>query len=128
MAKSYSDLLAARHALDAQIEAARKREAAGVIKRIREAIAVYGLTAEDVFGDVPSKSRVPKISKTTKKGAPRETTRKKTRVKTSHHKRPVKYSDGMGNTWSGGGSMANWLRQKLDEGHSLDEFLVEKVV
>lgn len=137
MAKSYSQLMQERERLDAAIEAARKREVEGVIKRMREAIAVYGLTATDVFGEPPkaqaavkhveAKTRVSvgKKSKGTASG------KRPPKVKAKANpllgrKRPAKYADGQGNTWSGGGLMANWLRDALEKGHKLEEFLVQK--
>ena len=36
----------------------------------------------------------------------------------------VKYRDGDGNTWSGRGKHPGWLTEKLDAGHTLEEFLV----
>jgi DNA-binding protein H-NS len=36
----------------------------------------------------------------------------------------VKYRDEEGNTWSGRGKHPGWLTEKLDAGHTLEEFLI----
>jgi DNA-binding protein H-NS len=38
--------------------------------------------------------------------------------------RPAKYSDGVGNTWSGYGRQPKWLREAVEGGKSLEEFLI----
>lgn len=40
-------------------------------------------------------------------------------------KRPVKYRDESGNTWSGRGLQPNWLKQALAKGSTLESFRVE---
>ncbi len=131
MPKSYSQLLKEREELEAAIEAARRRESEGVIKRIREAIQVYGLSAADLgynsdgtFTPSPTpkprtRAAKPAVKKPRTKKANRESPIKGV-------KKPIKYSDGNGNNWAGGGSMPVWLREKLNQGHSLEEFLVKK--
>jgi DNA-binding protein H-NS len=39
-------------------------------------------------------------------------------------KRPPKYSDGNGNTWTGKGKRPGWLLAKLDEGAKLEDFAI----
>ena len=36
----------------------------------------------------------------------------------------IKYRDDDGNTWSGRGKHPAWLKEKLEAGHQLEEFLV----
>lgn len=105
MAKTYSQLLQGIEALKRQAEERRKKEVAGVIGRIRQAIEFYGLTAADLglggaAAGVAKKARAGKAS--VRGGA--------------------KFSDGAGNTWSGRGPRPRWLREALANGQSLQEF------
>lgn len=81
-------------------ERMKAKEKAGVIGRIRAAIAAYELTPADLFDEpkVPAKRRVAKK----KAGKPRA------------------YSDGM-NTWSGYGTQPAWLREAIASGKTLEE-------
>lgn len=106
--KTYSAILKAISELQGRAEAARIKEAAGVIKRIQDAMQVYGLTVEDLTKQPPAKPRA----------AAKATGRKA--------KRPVKYSDSNGNTWAGGGSMPVWLREQVEQGKDIEEFLTAK--
>lgn len=129
MAKSYSQLLQEKERIEAAIEAARRRESAGVIKRMREAIIVYGISAKDLGfnadGLIVTETVVSKRTKTAKpKTKPKAEKVKAPEPKT--RKRAIKYSDGNGHTWAGGGSMPVWLREQLDAGKKLEDFRVEK--
>lgn len=88
-----------------------QREAAAIqgeaVNRIRKEIAKLGLTAEQLFGS----SALVSTSK---------------RMKNSPASREAKYADGHGNTWGGMGKRPMWLRSALEEGKSLDNFLVAK--
>lgn len=105
MAKSLSSILS-------QIERLQ-REAASiqseVIHRIKKDIAKYGLTAEQLFGQAGT--RQARTSKPAKKATPA---------------RAAKYADGAGNTWGGMGKRPDWLRQALEAGQSLEDFLVAR--
>jgi DNA-binding protein H-NS len=81
----------------------RKAEAEGVISRIREAIAVYGLTKQDLFGAGGSSGRSTSKAKNGRASS-------------------VMYSDGSGNTWSGRGRRPGWIAQALQAGKSLEDF------
>lgn len=109
MAKSISSIMA-------QIERLQKQAAAiqsEVVKRIQSDIAKYGLTAEQLFGGTPARksTQTPKAPKAKAKGGAA---------------RAPKYADGAGNIWGGIGKRPEWLRQALDAGKALEEFLVAK--
>lgn len=91
-------------ALQAQADRLLEKEKAGVIARIREAIAVYELTAAELFGTWASTRSGKRVSVTPRKGLAR-------------------YSDGNGNEWSGRGPRPRWLRDALEAGRSLEDFL-----
>jgi len=102
MAKSLSSILS-------QIERLQKEAAAiqlEVIDRMRKDIAKYGLTPDQLFGEVKGRgARAARPTKTASKG------------------RAAKYADGAGNTWGGIGKRPEWLRQALEGGKSLEDFL-----
>lgn len=104
MAKSLSSILN-------QIERLQ-REAASiqseVIDRIQKEIAKYSLTPEQLFGQ--PMGRRASVSKVKQKAAPKA--------------RAAKFADGAGNTWGGMGKRPEWLRQALEAGKALEEFLV----
>lgn len=92
-------LLEQRAALDAQIQAAKPAAVAMVLEQMKQA----GLTWAD-FGVEPIRKKA---------GG-------------SQAKRPVKYRDSDGNVWSGVGQRPVWLRTKINEGATLEQFLVPK--
>jgi DNA-binding protein H-NS len=121
MAKTYAQLSREIEALQAKADAVRKREASGVVTRIKEAIAAYGLTAEDLGLAEGSRAR---------KGAARKAARPKVAGKRTPSKKSavaVKYRDEAGNTWTGRGSRPRWLTAALAEGRALESFAVEAV-
>ena len=111
MAKSLSQVQQQIQELRAEADRLRKRETAGVIRRIKDAIEVYGLTAQDL-GFTASGAAAPR--------------RKATRAKAASPARKVavKYKDGAGNTWTGRGLKPRWLTAALANGRKLEEFLV----
>jgi len=96
--QTYAQIRKQIAALDEQANAVRNEERAGVVGRIKEAIKVYSLTAQDLFGN----------SKTSKAG-------KVDGVR-------AKYSDGTGNEWGGRGPRPQWLREALEAGRKLEDF------
>ncbi|WP_157039832.1 H-NS histone family protein, partial [Aquincola tertiaricarbonis] len=91
--KSLADLQAQIEKLQAEANRLREQEKAGVIARIREAIAAYELTERDLFGTTsrvaaPKRGRQPKA-------------------------RSAAFADGAGNVWGGRGPRPRWLREAL---------------
>ena len=116
MAHSYSQLVKQIESLTRKADMARKKEVAGVIGRIKEAIAFYDLTAEEL--GLGAKSGAVRAN-----GAMRR--------KTSHAKSKSKfgdtpkYRDEAGNEWVGRGPRPLWLREAIKSGHSLQEFAID---
>lgn len=104
MAKTYSQLLQNIETLKRQAEDRRKKEVAGVIGRIRDAIRFYGLTAADLG-----------------LGSPGGTTG---RARDRKAGRGVGFRDAAGHTWSGRGPRPGWLKEALANGQSLDDLRV----
>ena len=104
MTTSYSQIIKQIETLQRQAESARSKEIAGVIARIKEAIAFYKLSAGDL-GLGPVKASAAKTA------SPKSA-------------RPAKFADGDGHTWGGRGPRPAWLNAALTTGKSLDEFAV----
>ena len=91
-----------------EAEQLKRKEVDGVIARIKEAIAAYGLTTVDLG---LAAKRVPKPGFKKGKG-------KRKAVKA------VKFRDAAGNTWVGRGPRPLWLRDALAAGKKVEDFAV----
>jgi DNA-binding protein H-NS len=111
MTKSLAQLNKQIAALQAQAEAVKKKEASGVIARIKEAIAHYGLSAADLglAGTAPKAAKAPKPG--------RKPGRKKA-AKTG----VIKYRDGA-NTWTGHGRRPQWYVAAIAAGKKPEDLL-----
>lgn len=87
---TYKELLARKQELDAEIERARQAEAQVALASVRETIAAFGFTAEDLFG-------TRRKSRGAANGAPR-------------FRHPE-----TGETWGGRGPRPRWLKGKDPE-------------
>jgi len=95
---SYKELLAQKAALDAQIAQARAAEVSAAVNTVKQLVADFGLTAEDVF------STVKKREGSAAKGG----------------KVAAKYlNPETGDTWTGRGKAPRWL-----DGKDRDQFLI----
>lgn len=89
----------------------------GVIARIRKEIALHDLTVEHLFGSATAAGS--EMAKQPRTIAPKAlVARKKTTTK------PAKFADDQGNTWGGVGKRPQWIREALEAGRTLEEFLV----
>ncbi len=122
MTKTYAQLKKERDALDKKIDEALRKEKAGVVARIKEAITVYGLTASDLGlgakrGPKPGSKRA---GKNTGKG-----TTKAGKAKgwpNPNAGKPIRFRDEAGNTWVGRGPRPQWLRDALAAGKKVEDF------
>ena len=121
MTKSYSQIMQQIDGLKQQADKARRKEVEGVVARIRQAISVYSLTADDLgFGNKPSKPAAkPAVAVPVK--------RRKTRKNAKPAKAPgiVKFRNDSGGTWGGIGKRPQWLRDALAGGKQLSDFAVK---
>lgn len=115
MSKTFLQVQKQIEQLQREAEQLRRKEADGVLSRIKEAISVYGFTEADLgFGKktgraaVSKKSAVGGVKKTNKTatGAP-------------------KFKDEAGNVWSGRGPRPVWFKAALEAGKSADELLAK---
>lgn len=107
MAKSLAQIQAAIKKLKQEAATVRQREVSGVVARIKEAIAHYGLTAKDL--GLSTRSSPAGNGKTSRKAATRMR-RSGTGV--------VKYRDEAGNTWTGHGRRPKWFTNALSSGRT----------
>lgn len=88
MTASYKELLKQRDALEAQIQEARQREVEAAVAKVRQTVAEFGLTANDVFP-----------------------TGRRSRVAGSASKVAPKYRNPeTGQTWTGRGKPPHWIQ------------------
>jgi len=89
---SYKELIQQREALEQQIAAARVRETADAVAKVRALVADFDLTAEDIF---PAAGKV------------------RSAVKKSSGKVAPKYRNPQtGETWTGRGKAPKWIQDK----------------
>ena len=104
-------------ALQAKADALRKKEAIGVVAKIKEAIAHYGLTAADLGLSKPAQKQA-NVAKTAKKARKGSAAGKSVR--------PAKYQDDQGHAWSGIGKRPDWFKASLAAGKTADDLLVKR--
>lgn len=113
MAKTLTQLNAQIAKLQKEVEVVKAKEAVGVIERIKEAIAHYGLTA----ADLGFSGRGIKAVKTAGKAAATKKRRKAA-------KKPggvIRYRDEVGNTWTGHGKRPRWYLAALESGKTPED-------
>ncbi|TSD57039.1 H-NS histone family protein [Variovorax sp. KBS0712] len=116
MAKTFLQVQNQIAQLQREAEQLRKKEADGVLSRIKEAIAVYGFSAADLgFGKTDGRVSVPKNS----------VKNRAVKTKKSSELRAPKFRDEQGNTWSGRGPRPAWFKAALEGGKSTDELLAK---
>jgi DNA-binding protein H-NS len=116
MTKSYAQIVKQIEALKAEADKARRKEIEGVVGRIREAIDVYGLTAEDL--GLAGKAKPAKAAAS----APAKKRGRKAGAKAAP---VVKFRNDSGGTWGGRGKRPQWLRDALAAGKTLADFAVK---
>lgn len=99
MSQTLKDLLQQREALEKAIAEARQTEIASAVTKVRELVAEYGLTVQDVFPGRAGKSAAPRASS---------------------GKVAAKYRDpATGQTWTGRGKAPKWI-----DGKDRNQFLI----
>ncbi len=111
MAKSLTQIQKQIARLQQQADGLKSRESKGVIARIKEAVAHYGLTKADIFD----------AGKATQDGSMKVRRRKASSGKKAPL--PPKYRNESGQTWSGHGKRPNWFKNALAAGKSTEEML-----
>ena len=114
MTKTYAQVMKQIDDLSRLAERLKRKEIDGVIARIREAIAAYGLTAADL-GLEAKRGPKPGFKRTKAKG-------KKKAAKGV--KAVVRFRDDAGNTWVGRGPRPQWVQDALASGKKIGDFAV----
>lgn len=109
MAKTYADIQKEITALQKAAETLRQKEIAGVIERIKVAIATYQLTASDL-GLAGRAASAPKAAKTRGRKAGAKS------ASVAMYKDPDS-----GKTWSGRGRRPDWFTKALAAGKKAEE-------
>lgn len=94
--------------LQKQADAIKQKEVGGVIARIKEAIAHYGLTAADL--GLAKRAQAPAAAR-------KSPGRRKKRAL------PVKFRDAAGNSWNGHGRRPRWFLDALAAGKQPEDLL-----
>lgn len=118
MAKNLKQLLVQIAKLQSQADALKNKERSGVITRIQEAIAHYGLTAEELFSKPARNTRTAP--------AKRAKTAAKAAAKPKRQLGKPKYHDGTGRTWTGQGKRPSWFVAALAEGKTAESMLLDQ--
>jgi len=107
--RTYAEITKEIESLQQQAQEKLKEEFSGVVAKINDAIAFYGIQPGDLT--FPGK-RGPKPQK-------KAVAAKKKAGKS----KPLaaKYRDGEGHSWSGRGPRPRWLREALEQGKKLEE-------
>ncbi|MGJ7528914.1 H-NS histone family protein [Variovorax sp. GB1P17] len=109
MTKTYLQVQKQIAQLQKEADTLRKKEAAGVLARIKEAISVYGFTAEELgVGTRKTKAAAAPVAK--RKGA------KKGAVKSAKSASAPRFKDDQGNVWGGRGPRPAWFKAALESG------------
>jgi DNA-binding protein H-NS len=104
---SLADIKKRIASLQREADALRAREKASVVERIKQAIALYAISAEDLGFGRPARAKPgpkPKAARPGGKSAGRSG-----------------FSDGAGNHWSGRGPRPGWFKAALAAGRSVDD-------
>ncbi len=117
MSQSYSQIVRQIESLQRQADHARKKEVAGVVSRIKEAISFYKLTAVELglSSKAPMAGAGSRAVPGRKKGAPKSK---------SKFGDAAKFRDASGNEWVGRGPRPIWLREAIASGKSLADFAI----
>lgn len=99
--------------LEREAENVRDKEVAGVIGRIKQAIAFYGLTPQDLFEVHAKRTGRPKALADV---AADKATRKKAAAK---YKDPAS-----ARTWTGHGKRPGWFVHAIEEGKTIEDLAV----
>lgn len=124
MAKTLAQIQQQIQQLQDQASALKKREASGVIAKIKVAIEAYGLTPEDLFSVVPA-VKAKRASKTRKVliAAPDVKVGRKKAPAKKKTPSPRKFTDGT-NSWSGHGKRPQWFKDALEAGKTMQDLVV----
>jgi DNA-binding protein H-NS len=113
MPRSLSQIQKQIAKLEVQANAIKKKEMVGVVARIKEAIAFYGLTASDLgLAGGPRKGRATPSTTKVSGRKPRKAAVGK-----------IKFRDGNGNAWTGHGRRPQWYVNAIAAGATPEQLM-----
>ncbi len=118
MAKTLNQIQKQIATLQKQAESLKARDLPGVVERIREAVAYYGITAADVFESGGGVARKAARKVGVKRVGARKSPKRKSPL-------PPKFRDDLGNAWSGHGKRPNWYKDAIAAGKTPDDLMVK---
>lgn len=124
MARTLAALQEQIQKLQEQADVLRRKEAIGVIAKIKVAIEAYGLTPDDLFGNAPVPAKrgpKPKGIAAAPAGA-RAGRKKMANVKKTPS--PAKFTNGT-SFWSGRGKRPQWFKDALESGKTADDLAIK---
>ncbi len=129
MAKTLAQIQAQIDKLKVQREALLAKDMAGVVAKIKSAIAHYGLTAEDL-GLGAKRVPTPGARVAVQAPAAKGIVQKKAGAAASKPagKKPagvIKFGDAAGNQWTGNGQRPGWFKAALAAGKTADDLRVK---
>lgn len=114
MTKTYLQVRKQIEQLQKEADLLRKQEADGVLRRIKEAIAVYGFSAAELgFGAGTSSAAVASRKRGRTNGASKGSVATRAAA--------PKFKDDNGNVWSGRGPRPAWFKAALESGKSMED-------
>jgi DNA-binding protein H-NS len=120
MAKSLAQVNAQIAQLQKEADALKAKEVAGVVSRIKDAIAIYGLTSADLFDDVVTivkpVIRQKRAVAVTQPAAQPVASKKASKAAAKKPVSQIKYRDDAGHTWTGHGKRPNWFKAAIEAG------------
>lgn len=104
--------------LQKKSEELKKKNRPVVVAELRERMAAYGITAQELTRPVPKARMLKEDFATPIKAV-------KGKIKSSPLPAKFRSPDGK-NEWSGRGMAPKWMNTLIEQGHSRDEFLISK--
>ncbi|ACB35007.1 histone family protein nucleoid-structuring protein H-NS [Leptothrix cholodnii SP-6] len=123
MAKSLAQVNAQIAKLQREADALKAKEVAGVVSRIKEAIAIYSLTSADLFDDAVAAVKPAARQKRTVAAAP-VVGKKAPKAAAKKAESQIKYRDEAGHTWTGHGKRPNWFKAAIEAGKKPEDLAV----
>ena len=119
--RTLQQVLSQIETLKKEADLLRSKEAQGVIDRIKEAIAHYGLTEADLFPKaVRGNSPNAKVGKGKRGGRAAGTAKAKPTPGVPKYADPT-----TGKTWTGQGKRPVWFKQAIESGKPAEELLIK---
>lgn len=123
MAKSLAQVNAQIAKLQREADALKAKEVAGVVSRIKEAIAIYGLTSADLFDEADAAVKPVARQKRAATAAP-VVGKKTPKAAAKKPESQIKYRDEAGHTWTGHGKRPNWFKAAVEAGKKPEDLAV----